>query len=459
MWTPQTWRDYMIKQHISYPCEEEVIKAESTLRRKPALVSLAEIIELENELAEAGQGKRFLLQGGDCAEIFNDITEDNIKSTVSIMSQMAAIFALSLGRPIIKIGRIAGQYAKPRSSLTETIDNQVLPSYFGDMINDWSPTLEARTPDPSRLVSAYNHSATTANTLRILNKSIEESDWRQSLSTFLSQFPHRNPEDNRLSYWLDMALHGSHQNLIASSPQTGTALYLSHEALSLRYEEALARQDKKTGLWFASSAHMLWVGERTHGIDDAHIEFVRGIANPIGIKCGPSITSDELLQLIERINPENKKGRLLLIIRMGADHISHKLPNLIRLVAQEGLNVIWISDPMHGNTITTSNGFKTREFEKVLREILTFFEIHQSEGSIPGGLHLEITGNDVTECIGGSQDISCENLVEKYLSRCDPRLNSYQSLELSLLIGRERINKKFSAIPVSNSPLKEVSNG
>ncbi|MFP6691153.1 MAG: 3-deoxy-7-phosphoheptulonate synthase class II, partial [Alphaproteobacteria bacterium] len=387
---------------------------------------------------DACEGRAFLLQGGDCAESFAEFHADNIRDTFRVLLQMAVVLTFGAKCPVVKVGRLAGQFAKPRSADTETVDGVTLPAYRGDMINGMAFESTARAPDPDRLMQAYSQSAVTLNLLRAFAQGgyADLNQVQRWNLGFVAQSPlgerYRDLAD-RLTESLDfMAACGLTSE---TTPQIReTEFYTSHEALILGYEQALTRIDSTSGDWYACSAHLLWIGDRTRQTDGAHVEFLRGVKNPIGLKAGPSLEADDLIRLIDVLNPENEPGRLTLIARMGADKVEAALPPLIRAVQSEGRNVLWACDPMHGNTIKSSNGYKTRVFDKILSEVGGFFAAHRAEGTHPGGVHFEMTGQDVTECLGGAQAITEEVLSDRYHTHCDPRLNASQALELAFLI-------------------------
>ena len=437
-WSKNSWRNRPIKQQPIYPNLEKLKKVEKELNKYPPLVFAGEVRELKKELAQVVKGKSFLLQGGDCAESFDDFGAVNIRDMFKVLLQMAVVMTYAGSFPVVKIGRLGGQFAKPRSSDFEEIDKVQLPSYRGDIINDIAFTEKARTPEPKRMLKAYNQSAATMNLLRAFA--------RGGLADL------REVHKWNLGFVKNSALGERYENLAGRITETlafmeacginskntpmihETELYTSHEALLLNYEEALTREDSLTGGWYDCSAHFLWIGDRTRGIDDAHIEFLSGVNNPIGIKAGSSTDVDELLKIIDRLNPENEAGRLNIIIRMGHDKIEKYFPKILQSIKKEGKEILWSIDPMHGNTIKASNNFKTRAFDNILSEVNKFFQIHENEGTYAGGVHLEMTGQNVTECIGGAQDITEENLSHRYETRCDPRLNADQALELAFLI-------------------------
>ena len=437
-WNRQTWRNFPIKQQPVYP---DKIALENTCERlctMPPLVFAGEARSLKSELANATHGKSFLLQGGDCAESFANYKATNIRDMFKVILQMAVVLTFAGGSPVVKIGRIAGQFAKPRSSDFEEIDGVKLPSYRGDIINSFEFSESARVPDPARMIDAYHQSASTLNLLRAFARGgladlHEINKWNLGFA--------RRAEANDKFEKLAKEINGALKFIEAcginaqNTPNlTETKFYTSHEALLLPYEEALTRQDSLTGEWYDCSAHMLWIGERTRGADEAHVEFLRGIKNPLGVKIGPNGTADEILRLCDALNPQNEAGRLNVIVRMGANKICENLPKILREIKREGREILWSSDPMHGNTTKTTNNYKTREFDMVMSEIKRFFEIHRAEGTIPGGIHLEMTGQDVTECTGGVFKVTQESLRERYETQCDPRLNADQALEVAFLL-------------------------
>src|SRR5690348_3063845 len=440
-WTPDSWRSKPVKQAPDYPDAKAVAAVEATLTRYPPLVFAGEARRLKAALADVVAGKAFLLQGGDCAESFAEFHPNNIRDTFRVLLQMAVVLTYGAACPVVKVSRMAGQFAKPRSADTETQNGVTLPAYRGDIINGMDFTAAARKPDPARMLQAYSQSAATLNLLRAFAQGgyadlHRVHSWTQG---FVAQSPAgaRYQElADRLTETLDfMAACGLTSE---TTPQIReTDLFTSHEALLLPYEQALTRVDSTTGDWYDCSAHMLWVGDRTRQLDGAHVEFLRGIKNPIGLKCGPSLPADDLLKLIDTLNPTNEPGRMTLIARMGADKVEDKLAPLIRAVAREGKVVGWVCDPMHGNTVKSGTGYKTRPFDRILAEVRGFFTVHAAEGTHPGGVHFEMTGNDVTECTGGAQAITDSGLSLRYHTHCDPRLNGAQSLELAFLIAEE----------------------
>jgi 3-deoxy-7-phosphoheptulonate synthase len=454
LWTPQSWRNKPVKQLPVYPNQDALLASEKTLAAMPPLVFAGEARALQRHLASVAAGEAFLLQGGDCAESFAEFGANKIRDTFRVILQMAVTLTYGGSLPIIKIGRIAGQFAKPRSSDEETIDGVTLPSYRGDNVNGFEFTPESRTADPQRMVQAYNQAAATLNLLRAFAQG-GYADLHK-VHIWNLEFVNDSPLADRfkdMAARVDDALRFMEACGITSD--TVPALrqvdfYTSHEALLLNYEEALTRRDSLTGDWYDTSAHFLWVGARTHQQDHAQIEFIRGIKNPLGMKVSPAVDKDELLRLIDVLNPENEAGRLTLIARMGHDKVEEKLAPLVRAVKAEGRNVVWSCDPMHGNTTKSSSGYKTRHFDSILNEVRGFFAVHRAEGSHPGGIHLELTGNDVTECVGGAEAITDEDLGSRYHTHCDPRLNAKQSLELAFLIADElkaiRGDKVFSPL-------------
>lgn len=435
-----------------YPDEDGLLEAERELRHFPPLVFAGEARRLKRSLAEVAEGRAFLLQGGDCAESFAEFHPNNIRDMFRVLLQMAVVLTFGAAVPVVKVGRLAGQFAKPRSSDTETIDSVTLPAYRGDMINGMEFTPEARAPQPERMIRAYNQSASTLNLIRAFAQG-GYADLHQVHLWNLS-FVADSPQGHRyrdLAGRLDEALAFMAACGLTSetTPQIReTSFFTSHEALLLNYEQALARIDSTTGDWYDTSAHLLWIGERTRQLDGAHVEFLRGVGNPVGVKLGPGIDGDALIRLIDILNPGNEAGRLTLIVRMGPDKVGDLLPPLIRRVGREGRRVVWVSDPMHANTVQSASGYKTRHFDRILQEVRAFFAVHEGEGTYAGGVHFEMTGQDVTECVGGAQAISEANLGVRYNTHCDPRLNASQALELAFLLaeilkeGRSRERKR-----------------
>ena len=439
IWTPDSWRNFPIKQQPHYEDMKKLAKVEKELASNPPLIFAEEARRLKSKLANVANGNAFLLQGGDCAESFNAFDAQNIKSLFKVMMQMAVIMTFSGGKPVVKVGRIAGQFAKPRSSDTEIVDGVEYPSYRGDIINDMAADMKSRTPNPKKLLKAYNQSAATLNLLRAFARGgyADLNKVHQWNLDFMGNNP-LGTKYEELATKISEALKFMESCGITSenTPQLSeTTLYTSHEALLLNYEEALTRKDSLTGNWYDCSAHMLWIGDRTRALDEAHVEFFKGIHNPIGCKVGPSMKEDELIKLIDALNPNNEAGRLNLIVRMGADKVGDIFPKLLERVEKEGKKIVWSCDPMHGNVEKTSNGYKTRDFANILSEVKQFFQIHKAQGSIAGGIHLEMTGQNVTECTGStSANISVEDLTSRYHTQCDPRLNADQALELAFMI-------------------------
>jgi 3-deoxy-7-phosphoheptulonate synthase len=436
-WTRSGWRSRPRVQMPDYPDAQALAAAEAQLGRYPPLVFAGEARALKARLAEAAAGRAFLLQGGDCAESFAEFTADSIRDTFRVLLQMAIVLTYGAKVPVIKVGRMAGQFAKPRSAPTEVVGGQELPSYRGDIVNGFDFTAAARVPDPLRMLQAYTQAAASLNLLRAFSKG-GFADIHRVHSWTLGFASGDNAERYRaLSDRIAEALE--FMTAAGISGQTAPAIaevdfYTSHEALLLEYEEALCRIDSTTGLPIAGSGHMLWIGDRTRQPDGAHVEFCRGVQNPIGLKCGPTLAADDLRRLMARLNPANEPGRLTLIARFGAGKAGEHLPRLIRTVREEGANVLWVCDPMHGNTIKSASGYKTRPFDRVLQEVRDFFAVHKAEGTIPGGVHFEMTGQDVTECTGGLRAVTDEDLSDRYHTACDPRLNASQSLELAFLV-------------------------
>lgn len=439
-WTKSDWRTKPRVQMPDYTDAAALAAVESQLASYPPLVFAGEVRTLKSELAKVARGEAFLLQGGDCAESFNEFSADSIRDTFKVMLQMAMVLTWAAKVPVVKIGRMAGQFAKPRSSGVEVKDGVELPSYRGDIINDIEFTPEARIPDPKRMLQAYTQAAASLNLLRAFSQG-GYADMHQVHAWTLgftdkAEIDRYSDMANRISDALDFikAAGVSADN----APTIHTVdFYTSHEALLLEYEEALCRIDSTSGKPVAGSGHLIWIGDRTRQPDGAHVEFCQGVQNPIGLKCGPSTTAEDLKVLMEKLNPENEAGRLTLIARFGAGNVGDHLPRLIKTVQEEGANVVWSCDPMHGNTIKAASGYKTRPFESVLREVREFFAIHKAEGTHPGGVHFEMTGKDVTECTGGVRDVTEDDLSSRYHTACDPRLNASQSLELAFLVAEE----------------------
>ncbi len=435
-WSPDSWRSRPIQQQPVYPDAARLQQVEQSLASYPPLVFAGEARELRRQFAEVTAGRAFLLQGGDCAESFAEFSAAKIRDTFKVLLQMAVVMTFAAGCPVVKVGRMAGQFAKPRSCGEETVGDLTLPAYRGDIVNGIGFDEANRVPDPQRLLQAYHQSTATLNLLRAFAQGgfadlHEVHQWNldfianSALAEKYSQLAGRI--DETLAFMRACGLD--------TAPQLReVSFFTAHEALLLNYEEAFIRRDSLTGGWYDCSAHMLWIGDRTRQLDGAHVEMLRGVGNPIGVKVGPSMGDEELLRLIDILNPDNDPGRLNLIVRMGADKVGDGLPRLIRTVQREGRQVLWSCDPMHGNTIKASSGYKTRDFARILAEVRQFFEVHKAEGSHAGGIHIEMTGQNVTECIGGARPITEAGLSDRYHTHCDPRLNADQSLELAFLI-------------------------
>ena len=437
-WTPDSWRNKpALHMPADYPDASELVRVEDELRAMPPLVFAGEARRLTNHLAQVEAGNAFLLQGGDCAESFKEFSTDNIRDTFRLILQMAVVLTFAGRKPVVKVGRIAGQFAKPRSSPVEEVGGVELPSYRGDIINGMGFTPEERVPDPQRLMKAYHQSAATLNLLRAFAGGgyadlYNIHRWTLGFADNGAGAAYRELADK-----ITEAL--AFMEAVGVTPETHPDLsrvevFTSHEALLLNLESALTRLDGNTGEWFDTSAHMLWIGERTRQLDGAHIEFMKGISNPIGVKCGPTMTPDDILPLIDALNPNNIPGRLTLIGRFGHDKVGDRLPALMRAVKAEGKRVIWSIDPMHGNTLKAANGYKTRPFDRVMGEVRSFIDVAEAEGVHPGGVHLEMTGQNVTECLGGAQPVTEDDLSSRYHTHCDPRLNADQALELAFLV-------------------------
>jgi 3-deoxy-7-phosphoheptulonate synthase len=440
-WTPDSWRKLPIVQVPDYEDADKLALVEKRLKGFPPLVFAGEARKLKRKLARVAEGKGFLLQGGDCAESFAEHSADNIRDFFRVFLQMAVVLTFAGGQPVVKVGRIAGQFAKPRSSPTEKSGDVELPIYRGDIVNDAAFTPEARRPDPERQIMAYRQSAATLNLLRAFAQggyaNLEHvHKWTLGFLKDSPAWARYEEVSGRISEALGF-MRACGINADTAPQLRQTDFFTSHEALLLGYEEALTRVDSTSGDWYATSGHMLWIGDRTRQPDHAHVEFCRGIKNPIGLKCGPSLAPDELIRLIDALNPDNESGRLTLIARFGADKVEKHLPDLIRAVKREGRVVVWSCDPMHGNTIKAKSGYKTRPFDAIMSEVRRFMAIHQAEGTHAGGIHVEMTGKDVTECTGGLRALSDEDLNDRYHTFCDPRLNAAQALELSFLVAEE----------------------
>ncbi len=439
-WNPNTWRNYPVVQMPKYINQKSLSSVEAKLSLKPPLVFAGEVQALKKSLHLVEKGEAFILQGGDCAESFTQFSANGIRDTFKVLLQMAVILTFGSSMPIIKIGRIAGQFAKPRSSDIEVLNGVELPSYRGDMINDMEFNKASREPDPHRLIEGYEQSAATLNLIRAFAQGgmadlAKVHEWTLG---FLADTPETTKYQevaDRISESLNF-MKACGLTSDTASQLRETEFYTSHEALLLNYEEALTREDTITSEkgWYSTSAHLLWVGDRTRQHDHGHIEFLSGIQNPVGIKCGPSLEPDDLIRLIEKINPENDTGKVVLICRMGSEKVFDHLPKLVKKIQSEGKKVIWCCDPMHGNTIKASNGYKTRKVSQILSEVDNFFNVHKTEGSYPGGVHFEMTGSNVTECLGGANEVKESDLGSRYHTHCDPRLNGSQSLELAFLI-------------------------
>jgi 3-deoxy-7-phosphoheptulonate synthase len=445
-WAPDSWQNAEARQLPNYPDQAALDQATATLSTYPPLVFAGEARSLTTDLAKVAEGKAFLLQGGDCAESFAEFHPNNIRDTFRVLLQMAVVLTFASKVPTVKVGRMAGQFAKPRSADMEDIGGVSLPSYRGDIINDIGFEAKGRAPDPERMIKAYSQSAATLNLLRAFAQGGYAN--LQQVHAWTHDFMGRSPWTKkfkdvaeRIGEALDfMEACGINPETV---PQLkGTDFYTSHEALLLPYEQALTRQDSLTGGWYDCSAHMLWIGDRTRFEGSAHVEYLRGIGNPIGMKCGPSLEPEALLKLLDTLNPDRVAGRMTLITRYGHDKIEAHLPALVRAVKREGYPVVWSCDPMHGNVVKASNGYKTRPFDRILSEVRGFFAVHRAEGTHGGGIHIEMTGQNVTECTGGAMDVSEQSLSDRYHTHCDPRLNAGQSLELAFLLA-EMLNQEM----------------
>jgi 3-deoxy-7-phosphoheptulonate synthase len=440
-WTPQSWRSKPISQVPSYPDQAALNDAEKQLASFPPLVFAGEARELKAHLAEVARGEAFLLQGGDCAESFAEHGADHIRDFFRVFLQMAVVLTHGASKPVVKVGRIAGQFAKPRSADTETINGVTLPSYRGDIVHDIGFTEAARLPDPQRMLMAYRQSAATLNLLRAFASGgyadltrvhewtvgfMKESNWYPRYEELARKI------DDAINFMQALGLNSDNTPALRE-----TKFYTSHEALLLGYEEALTRRDSITNDWYATSGHMLWIGDRTRQPEGAHVEYFAGIKNPIGVKAGPTLSNDDLLRLLDTLNPQDEAGRITLIGRFGAEKVHDHLPRMIEAVQRAGRTVVWCCDPMHGNTIKASNGYKTRAFESVLAEVKAFFDVHRQMGTYAGGVHIEMTGDDVTECVGGVSAVTEASLSDRYHTYCDPRLNASQALELAFLVAEE----------------------
>jgi 3-deoxy-7-phosphoheptulonate synthase len=453
-WTPNTWRDSPIRQQPIYPDAVKLDDMERRLGKYPPLVFAGEARRLKEHLGRVSEGRAFVLQGGDCAESFSDFTANVIRDQFRVLLQMAVVLTFGASLPVVKMGRMAGQFAKPRSADMEVQGNVTLPSYRGDIINGPDFSDAARVPDPARMEFAYFQSASTLNLLRAFASGgyadlhevhrwnldfVEASPLAERYRDLAARI------DETLSFMTACGMTGD-----TTRDLRETDFYTCHEALLLPYEQALTRIDSTTGDWYGCSAHFLWIGDRTRQVEGAHVEFLRGVKNPLGMKVGPTQEPDDLLRILDALNPANEAGRITLISRMGADKVAARLPALVRAVEREGHKVVWVCDPMHGNTTTTQSKLKTRNFDEILREVRGFFDIHQSENSWAGGVHVEMTGRDVTECTGGARRLTETDLSERYETFCDPRLNAEQALELAFLVAEEL---KHRRAPVA-SPLR-----
>ncbi len=441
-WTPASWRTKPAR-HIpaDYPDQAALSQVETTLRRMPPLVFAGEARRLKSLLGDVSAGKAFLLQGGDCAESFKEFHADNIRDLFRLLLQMAVVLTFAGGRPVVKVGRMAGQFGKPRSSPVEVIDGVELPSYRGDNINGMEFTPQARIPDPQRLLQAYHQSSSTLNLLRAFAGGGYADLY--NIHRWTQGFVNDSPAGARYREIADKISEAlTFMSAIGVAPENQPEIhrvefFTSHEGLLLGYEEAMTRVDSTSGEWYDTSAHLLWIGERTRQLDGAHVEFFRGIRNPIGIKCGPTMEADDIARLIDVLNPKDEAGRITLYGRFGSDKIAARLPGLLRATKASGRNVVWAIDPMHGNTLTANNGYKTRPFDRILSEVKSFIEICKAEGVHPGGVHLEMTGQNVTECLGGARSVMEGDLGDRYHTHCDPRLNGEQALELAFLVAEK----------------------
>ena len=440
IWKKNSWRKYPVKHIPEYPDKKELDNVLDKIGTFPPLVFAGETRHLKNQLADVVDGKAFLLQGGDCAESFAEFNPDNIRDTFKLMLQMSLVLTYSASLPVVKLGRIAGQFSKPRSAPTETKDGIELPSYLGDNINSMDFTKDGREPQPERLLKAYSQSAATLNLLRAFSQGgfadlNKVHFWNMSFVNETAQKKYKEIAEkvsDALAFMEACGINSENNRRLRT-----VNFFTSHEALLLPVEEAMTRVDSTTGEYHNTSAHFLWIGDRTRQLDGAHVEYCKGIKNPLGIKCGPSSDPKEIVKLTEVLNPDNEAGRITLIARFGHDQVTKFLPKLIKEIKKAGRNVIWSCDPMHGNTIKSSTGFKTRPFDNVLNEVKNFFKVHQNEGTFGGGLHIEMTGQNVTECTGGAKNISDQDLSSRYHTHCDPRLNADQALELAFLISVE----------------------
>ncbi len=437
-WHPETWRTKPVEQAPEYPDPTALKAAETELRRYPPLVFAGEARKLTGRLAQVEAGRAFLLQGGDCAESFAEFHPNNIRDTFRVLLQMAVVLTFGAACPVVKVGRMAGQFAKPRSAPTETVNGATLPAYRGDMVNGMEFTPESRFPEPRRMIQAYNQSAATLNLLRAFAQGgyadlHKVHQWTLGFVADSAQGARYSDLATRIDETLAfMAACGMTSE---TTPQIReTEFYTAHEALLLNFEEAMTRVDSTSGDWYDTSAHMLWIGDRTRQIGGAHVEFLRGVRNPIAFKAGPTLKPDEMLRLMEVLDPANEPGRLTVIARMGADQVEHRLPMLVRAAKREGRRAVWVCDPMHANTVVSANGYKTRHVDRIMAEVRGFFAACRAEDTHAGGVHVEMTGQDVTECVGGAQAITEANLSDRYHTHCDPRLNAQQALELAFVL-------------------------
>lgn len=437
-WTPGGWRARPARQMPAYRDPDTLAAVENRLATYPPLVFAGEARRLRAQLAEVALGRSFLLQGGDCAESFAEFHADNIRDTLRVLLQMAVVLTFGAGVPVVKVGRLAGQFAKPRSGDFETVGERTLPSYRGDIVNGFAFDAEAREPQPERQLQAYAQAAATLNLLRAFTEGGYASltrvhEWTLGFVDRSSQGERYRDMADRISEALAF-MQACGVSDLTTPDIARTTLYTSHEALLLGFDEALTRIDSTSGIWYNTAAHMLWLGDRTRQLDGAHVEYLRGIANPLGVKAGPSLEPDDLIRLCDVLNPKNEPGRLTVISRMGHEGIETGLPPLVRAIEREGRVVVWACDPMHGNTIKSASGYKTRPFDRILAEVRHFFAVHKAEGTHAGGIHIEMTGQPVTECTGGAQAIDDAALGNRYRTHCDPRLNAEQSLELAFLL-------------------------
>ncbi len=445
-WTPASWRNLEVKQVPNYPDQQALKDVETRLASYPPLVFPGDARDLKAGLANVARGDAFLLQGGDCAESFAEHNPGHIRDFFRVFLTMAVVLTHGAAKPVVKVGRVAGQFAKPRSSDTETINGIELPSYRGDIINGIDFDAASRSPDPERMILGYRQSAATLNLLRALaSGGFADLNRVHEWTTGFMKNSNWYPAYEEVALKIDEAI--TFMNALGLTPENTpsmreTNFFTSHEALLLGYEEALTRRDPLTNNWYATSGHMLWIGDRTRQPDGAHVEYFSGIKNPIGLKCGPSLETDDLLRLIDKLNPDDEPGRLTLITRFGADKVSEHLPRLVQAIKKAGRTVVWCCDPMHGNTVKAANGFKTRPFEQVLAEVRGFFAVHRDMGTYAGGVHVEMTGDDVTECVGGVSAVTEDDLKSRYHTHCDPRLNATQALELAFLVAQEVRNQR-----------------